>query len=115
MYTKFDDGNNMLVRTFLQEPPKNASDFSVKKLETKYSNDQGQESGDRTGYQITTRKVQNGTTRFVSVIYPIDGQYNDGMTFDAQFTDVQESNGNPVGACVKVTANGETYDLSYTL
>lgn len=115
MYTKFDDGNNMLVRTFLQEPPKNASDFSVKKLETKYSNDQGQESGDRTGYQITTRKVQNGTTRFVSVIYPIDGQYNDGMTFDAQFTDVQESNGNPVGASVKVTANGETYDLSYTL
>lgn len=114
-HTAFSDNNNMLVRTFAET----SQDFAVSKTTSSVSNKLGEVSGKRVGYQYTIRKPSDGAARFITVIYPF-GKPSDAasVTMHAAFTDNEagsEGTFHEKGAAVKVTINGKTYNLSYTL
>ena len=113
-HTLYNDGNNLMLRVFSETT--NGFKTEVKSID--YSNDIGQKSGKRVGFQHTIKKPAGKAARFVSVIYPFSNAFSDN-TIDAIFTDNTEEGSEGTfhaeGAAVKVTVNGKEYELSYTL
>ena len=105
-HTAFADGNNIIMRTFAS---KNITDAATS-FNGKLSNDIDT-SINRKGYTVTLRKGAKETAvRFITVILPIADAAS--ATISAEFTDENYSEN---GSSIKVTVNGEEYNLSYTL
>ena len=103
-HTAFADGNNIIMRTFAS---KNITDAATS-FNGKLSNDIDT-SINRKGYTVTLRKGAKETA-FITVILPIADAAS--ATISAEFTDENYSEN---GSSIKVTVNGEEYNLSYTL
>ena len=105
-HTAFADGNNIIMRTFAS---KNITDAATS-FNGKLSNDIDT-SINRKGYTVTLRKgAKEAAVRFITVILPIADAAS--ATISAEFTDENYSEN---GSSIKVTVNGEEYNLSYTL
>lgn len=113
LYTTFSDGNNMYVKTFVE----NEQDFAIVKKTSKFSSALGEETGDRVGYQFTNRKPADKSVRLVTVILPFSGA-PESISVDAVFTDNEQSGVaalHPEGSAVRVTVGSKEYDLNYQL
>lgn len=121
-HTTFTDNNNMLIRTFSETE----QDFSVTTSTSKISNKLGDNTaGSRAGYQYTIRQPKTTESipitaaRFISVIYPFgDISEINNLNIDAKFIDNENlapGTFHPKGISIKVTINGQEYDLSYSL
>lgn len=114
-HTTFMDNNNMLIRTFAETH----TDFAVSKVNSDISNKLGVVSGKRIGYQYTIRKPKEGAARFITVILPFKAPSEAAsQKIEAVFTDNdagQEGTFHTNGASAKVSINGKTYNLSYSL
>lgn len=113
LYTTFSDGNNMYVKTFVE----NEQDFAIVKKTSKFSSALGEETGDRVGYQFTNRKLADKSVRFITVILPFSGA-PESISVDAVFTDNEQSGVaalHPEGSAVRVTVGSKEYDLNYQL
>ena len=116
VHSTFDDGNNILLKTFSETSDN--QDFVVS--ETFYSN-ATLEKTPRKSYVYSLTKADGKAARFITVILPY-GSSSDfsNQQVNAIFTD----NPNPEnagtfhgneGAAVKVSVNGKDYSLSYNL
>ena len=113
LYTTFSDGNNMYVKTFVE----NEQDFAIVKKTSKFSSALGEETGDRVGYQFTNRKLADKSVRLVTVILPFSDA-PESISVDAVFTDNEQSGVaalHPEGSAVRVTVGSKEYDLNYQL
>ena len=105
-HTAFEDGNNIVIRTFANKTISDAASSFNGKL----SNDIDT-SINRKGYTITLRKGANeSAVRFITVILPTTDATS--ATIEAEFTDADY---NENGTSLKVTINGHEYNLSYSL
>lgn len=105
-HTVFGDGNEIVVRTFPTD------DFTFEGFTGRVAYDSKPATGydERKSYRIKKQKAAGETARFITVILPCGN--TSSQTIDAVFTD-EGYNAN--GASVKVTINGNSYNLSYTL
>lgn len=103
-HTAFNDGNNLLVRTFSDAAlatTEREGHLSVK-LDTEVS---------RKAYQVDLDKAADDkAARFITVLYPASDAASE--TVEAAFVDPAFS---ASGARISVKAGGRTYNLSYTL
>lgn len=104
-HTTFADGNDIVIRTF----PTEGATFTEKEGFVAYVV-KNTIFDERNAYSIQQEKAADETARFITVILPCKETSN--QEINAEFTD-EGYNAN--GASVKVTINGQTYDLSYTL
>ena len=112
----FDDGNNLLLKTFSET----SDDFAFKS-NTRYFSNAVNERTQRWWYEASVTKKADKAARFITVILPFGaaGEF-ESQNVSAAFID----NPNPEnagtfhgndGAAVKVTINGNDYSLSYNL
>lgn len=112
----FDDGNNLLLRTFSE-----TSDDFYLDSNTRYFSNKQNERTRRYWYEASVTKKADKAARFVTVILPFgDADDFEDQSVSALFID----NPNPEnagtfhgndGAAVKVTVNGKDYSLAYNL
>lgn len=101
-HTEFADGNNMTYRTFSEttegyKAENGLSDYSLK-LDTKVA---------RKYYRVNVnKKSASDVVRFITVIHP-----SSDASVAAEFKTAYDSK----SSSVKVTVNGTSYDLSYSL
>ena len=116
-HSLFNDGNNLLLRTFSET----SDDFALDKDDDRYFSVAENKQTRRYWYEVSVTKKADKAARFVTVILPF-GNVADfaGQNISASFID----NPNPEdagtfhgndGAAVKVTINGNDYSLSYNL
>lgn len=114
-HTVFADNNNMLFKTFVET----STDYAAVNNTAYISEKLGEKTYQRRNYQVTIRKPKDGAARFITVIYPYGAAEEfDKLSIDAAFTDNTEAEAGTFhesGAAVKVTIDGKTYELSYTL
>lgn len=110
---------NLLLKTFSET---NGSDFEIKtgvKGDVAVSNQSGQTVGSVRDYvQVIERFSAGKAARLITILYPSDGAAGDGSNISAEFTDnVGGTAGtfHQEGASVKVTVDGQEYELKYTL
>lgn len=110
---------NLLLKTFSET---NGSDFEMKtgvKGDVAVSNQSGLTIGEVRDYvQVIERFTTGKAARLVTVLYPCDGAAGDGSNISAEFTDNAKGTAgtfHPEGAAVKVTVDGQEYELKYTL
>lgn len=100
VHTEFSDGNDMLLRTFSETTRGFKGETGVSGCSPKMN-----EAYDRTYYRVTVDKVNNSDVcRFITVICP-----SRSAEISASFT----SDFNQRSSSVKVTIDGNDYDLSY--
>lgn len=112
----FDDGNNLLLRTFSET----SDDFKLSS-NTRYFSNMQNEKTRRFWYEASVTKKADKAARFVTIILPFgDVADFDSQSVSALFID----NPNPEnagtfhgndGAAVKVSVNGKDYSLAYNL
>lgn len=109
-YTHFADGNNVYIRTFLENP----SDVQFSEVTSSVSNKLDVISGSRKGYKIKTGKDTGGAARMITVICPFSTKL---PKVSAKFTDNSEgiSAIHPEGSAVRVDIDGESFPMSYSL
>ena len=100
-HTAFSDGNNMMFRTFGNK------EISSSSFTGKVSYTIGG-TADRKSYSVNMAKTAGETARYITVLYPINSTM---PTIGGEFVGDYSS----AGASVKVTIDGTTYPLSYTL
>ena len=115
-HSTFDDGNNLLLRTFSE-----TSDDFYLDSNTRYFSNKQNERTRRYWYEASVTKKADKAARFVTVILPFgDAADFESQSVSASFID----NPNPEnagtfhgkdGAAVKVTVNGKDYSLAYNL
>lgn len=114
VHTIFADNNNMIFKTFVETN----DGYSTKSTTSYYSPEIGNKV-QRRFYQVNIKKVADKAARFITVIHPLAAPDTfDAQKIEAEFTDNAagaEGTFHQNGAAVKVTVNGKTYDLSYTL
>ena len=112
----FEDGNNLLLKTFSET----SDDFAFKS-NTRYFSNAANKRTQRWWYEASVTKRIDRAARFITVILPFGaaGEF-ESQNVTAAFID----NPNPEdagtfhgndGAAVKVTINGNDYSLSYNL
>lgn len=102
-HTAFSDGNNLLVRTFCEKPVS----FVERDGFVSYAINS---TSDRQAYQLNVSKESSdNVVRFVTVLLPASSPA--GESVSAEFSGDWSTSGNTV----KVTCQGTTYTLSYTL
>lgn len=102
VHTEFSDGNDMLFRTYSETSagytPETGTSSCSYKMNHAY---------DRTYYRVTVDKASSSNAvRFITVIYP-SRSAEISASFNSAFSKTASS--------VKVTVNGTSYDLSYSL
>ena len=102
-HTVFEDGNNMMFKTF-SESQKN---FKGENGVTTYSDELGFVTSDRRYYRVTADKAASSTARFVTVICPIT-KTSDIATRNVSVEFLQ-------GNKFKVRDSGNEYTLTYTI
>lgn len=114
-HTEFEDGNNMLFRTFTDT----RDGYRAENGKVGYYSDNIGEKLRRRRYQVIVEKKAGSAVRFITVIVPVGGAAAAaGMRISAEFTDNPEGRHgvfHPEGAAVRVCLNGRTYDLAYRL
>lgn len=114
VHTEFEDGNNMLFRTFTDTH----DNYSASEGTCYYSDDIGKKLR-RKRYQVSISKKSDMAARFITVILPFEKPESlRDLTLNAKFTDTDDScrgRFNPSGAAVRVTVGENTYELSYLL
>lgn len=115
-HSTFDDGNNLLLRTFSET----SDDFKLTSNTRYFSNKQNEKTR-RYWYEASVTKKADKAARFVTVILPFgDAADFANQNVSAAFIDNPNSenagtfHGND-GAAVKVTVNGKDYSLAYNL
>ena len=115
-HSKFDDGNNLLLRTFSET----SDDFKLTS-NTRYFSNKQNEKTQRYWYEASVTKKADKAARFVTVILPFgDVADFENQSVSAAFIDNPDPenagmfHGND-GAAVKVTVNGKDYSLAYNL
>ena len=113
---------NLLMKTYSETKQ---ADFEIKLLnkvgdDVAVSNKPGATIGEVRDYvQIIERIPSSGkAARLITVLYPFDGDADESKVSDAKFIDNesgQEGTFHPNGAAVKVTVDGQDYELKYTL
>lgn len=102
VHTTFDDGNNMLLRTFSET----ATGFTGE-TGLSYCSENENEEFARPYYRVTVDKTAaSDVTRFITVIYPATSA-EISAEFTTEFSQSSSS--------VKVTVGDKEYNLSYTL
>lgn len=112
-HTEFEDGNNILFKTFVDtHEGYKAENSKIGKvsnaINTRYT---------RKRYQVILTKEADKAARFITVIMPFKDNAED-INISAKFTDTDDSNRgtfNPKGAKVQVTIDKTEYNLEYTL
>ncbi len=106
VHTVFTDGNNMIFKTFSET----TAGFSGETGSSWYSETIGQRQS-RKFYRVNVTKASASVTpRFITVICPCSNASS--ISIDASFTDGGFKSS---GESLKVTVNGKTYNLSYSL
>lgn len=115
-HSTFDDGNNLLLRTFSE-----TSDDFLLTSNTRYFSNKQNEKTRRWWYEASVTKQADKAARFVTVILPFGAAADFAeQNVSASFID----NPNPDnagtfhgndGAAVKVSVNGHDYSLAYNL
>lgn len=113
------DGSNLLIKSFSETK---STDFDIKtgvSGDVQVSNNEGIKIGEvRDFVQIIDRFATGKAARLITILYPSDGAAGDGSNISAEFTD--NAGGvagtfHPEGVQAKVTVDGKTYELKYTL
>ena len=115
-HSTFDDGNNLLLRTFSE-----SSDDFYLDSNTRYFSNKQNEKTRRYWYEASVTKKAGKAARFVTVILPFgEAEDFENQSVSAAFIDNPDPenagtfHGND-GAAVKVTVNGKDYSLAYNL
>lgn len=113
-HTKFDDGNNMLFKTFVETTE------GYKPVDgTNYYSDKINEKTQRRFYRVGIKKYANLAARFITVILPFGSPSEfKNINISAGFKDNEISPKGTFhkdGAKVEVEINGKKYNLSYKL
>lgn len=104
-HTVFSDGNNVVFKSF-----SDTSDGFKGENGTSYWSDKIDVRQTRKYYRVNvTKKDASSTPRFITVIYPCSDASK--VSISAEFPNAYSSK----GETVKVTINGKTYNLSYSL
>ncbi len=119
MHTTFSDGNNVILRTFYADGSANGTlTDNISEVNTEVWNDTSDAistaSAKRKGIKLNVRKPQNGASRLITVIKPIDGQYDGKLAINAAFTDNTADTHNTFhadGVKLQVTVGSKTYNL----
>lgn len=109
--------NNLLIKTFSGSNT-DTSNFKIEKPsgEINVSDRPGSaEAGNRAWIKINDRSKSGKAARLITVLYPFEGAADEKKVESAIFTDSTDGTFNPEGAAVKVTVDGQTYELKYTL
>ena len=116
VHSCFNDGNNLLLRTFSET----SDDFNFKK-NTRYFSTAVNKKTRRYWYEASVTKKSDKAARFITVILPF-GNVEDfeNYSISARFMDNTDSADAgtfhaDAGAAVKVSVNGIDYPLSYNL
>ena len=104
-HTQFTNGNNLLLKTFSETTDgfsaSNGLSWCSENFGTRYQ---------RKFYRVNALKASaSSTVRFITVLYPCATPTS--VSVSASFTGAFSTS----GEAVKVTINGTTYDLFYTL
>lgn len=115
-HSTFDDGNNLLLKTYSET----SDDFALDSNTRYFSNKQNEKTR-RYWYEASVTKKADKAARFITVILPFgDAADFESQSVSASFID----NPNPEnagtfhgkdGAAVKITVNGKDYSLAYNL
>lgn len=98
--------NNIIVRTITDD---NFIKGATRNGRVSFSSSAGDGYNERTAYYINSNKKANETTRFITVILPVD-KYTGNEEIKATFGECTDNS-----VSVNVTVEGETKTLSYTL
>lgn len=115
-------GSNLLIKSFVETSSGFKMVRASKKDEVAVSDKLENTIGKKRDWlQVTVnvpKNIENASARFITVLYPSNGAAGDGSNISAEFTDnVGGVAGtfHPEGAAIKVTVDGQTYELKYTL
>jgi heparan-sulfate lyase len=115
-HSTFDDGNNLLLKTYSE-----TSDDFYLDSNTRYFSNKQNEKTRRYWYEASVTKKADKAARFVTVILPFgEAEDFENQSVSAAFIDNPDPenagtfHGND-GAAVKVTVNGKDYSLAYNL
>ena len=98
--------NNIIVRTITDD---NFIKGATRNGRVSFSSSAGDGYNERTAYYINSNKKANETTRFITVILPVD-KYTGNEEIKATFGECTDNS-----VSVNVTVEGKTKTLSYTL
>lgn len=109
--------NNLLIKTFSGSDSKTENfSIEIKSGDINVSDRPGKaEAGNRSWVKINDRSKAGKAARLITILYPFEGTYDEKKVEAASFTDSADGTFNPNGAVVKVTVDGQTYELKYTL
>lgn len=104
-HTNFDDGNNLLVRSF------GNADITYKTIEGRIAYKTDGTYDIRKAYSLNMEKTANTPVRYITVLLPVEDATS--HTIAAEFTDAGKDITKEVA--VKVTVDGLSYNLTYKL
>lgn len=112
MYSKFEDGNNMIAKVYSQSN----TDLQFSNSDTNYSSAIGIVSGKRKSIQFTARKPKNDVSRFITVISPTEdgNSFKDKISISFVSSQLDE-NKVPLSTEIKVKVDNKDYELKYPL
>ena len=115
-------GSNLLIKSFVEAKSGFDMKLGKKAEELPVSDNTGTMIGKKRDWlQVhlnIPKNLKNSAARLITVLYPSDGTAGDGSNISAEFTDNAGGTAgtfHPEGAAVKVTVDGQTYELKYTL
>lgn len=115
-------GSNLLIKSFVEAKSGFDMKLGKKAEELPVSDNTGTMIGKKRDWlQVhlnIPKNLKNSAARLITVLYPSDGTAGDGSNISAEFTDnAGDTAGtfHPEGAAVKVTVDGQVYELEYTL
>ena len=111
-HSTFSDGNNLLIKSFSET----TDNIGAESGTGYYSNEIGQKT-QRWWYRLNVDKQEGKAVRFISVILPYSGTFEENSV-SAEFTDnapAAAGTFHEEGVSLKVTVNGDTRTLSYKL
>ena len=115
-------GSNLLIKSFVEAKSGFDMKLGKKAEELPVSDNTGTMIGKKRDWlQVhlnIPKNLKNSAARLITVLYPSDGTAGDGSNISAEFTDNAGGTAgtfHPEGAAVKVTVDGQVYELEYTL
>ena len=115
-------GSNLLIKSFVEAKSGFDMKLGKKAEELPVSDNTGTMIGKKRDWlQVhlnIPKNLKNSAARLITVLYPSDGTAGDGSNISAEFTDNAGGTAgtfHPEGAAVKVTVDGQTYELKYTV